>query len=38
MRKEKDRAERHDFCPRLWLFFSPLFFPPKKSEEEKENE
>ena len=33
-----DWAERHDFWPRLWLFFSPFLFPPKKREEEKENE
>ena len=24
------RAERHDFWPRLWLFFSPFPYPPKK--------
>ena len=31
----KDRAGR----PLLWLFFSPVLFPPKKKmEEEKENE
>ena len=27
---ENDRSKRHDFWPRLWLFFSSLFFPPKK--------
>ena len=25
-----NRAERYDFWPRLWLFFSPFLFPPKK--------
>ena len=25
-----DQAERHGFWPRLWLFFSPFLFPPKK--------
>ena len=25
-----DRAERHEFWPRLCLFFSPFLFPPKK--------
>ena len=24
-----DRAERHDFWPRLWLFYFPFLFPPK---------
>ena len=28
--KERDRAERHDFKSRLWLFFSPFLFPPKE--------
>ena len=23
-----DRAERHDFLPRLWSFFFPFLFPP----------
>ena len=33
-----DRAERHDLKSRLWLFFSPFIFPPKKKrEEDKEN-
>ena len=30
-----DRAERHEFWPRLWLFFSPFLFPPKKRGEKK---
>ena len=30
-----DRAEGHDFWPRLWLFFSPFVFPPKKKREEE---
>ena len=30
-----DRAERHDFWPRLWLFFPPFIFPPKKKREGK---
>ena len=30
-----DRAERHDFWPQLWLFFSPFLFPPKKREKKK---
>ena len=25
-----DRVERHDFWPRLWVFFPPFLFPPKK--------
>ena len=25
-----DRAERNNFWPQLWLFFSPFLFPPKK--------
>ena len=29
-KKQLDRAERHDFWPRLWLFFSPFLFPLKK--------
>ena len=33
-----DRAERNGFWPRLLLFFSPFLFPPKKVEDEKENE
>jgi hypothetical protein len=34
-----DQSERHEIYPRLWLFFSPFLFPPKKKrEEEKENE
>ena len=34
-----DRAKRHDFSPRLWWFFSPFLFTPKrKGEEEKSNE
>ena len=33
-----DWAEKNDFWPRLWLFSSTFFFPPKKGEEEKENE
>ena len=33
-----DRAERHDLKSRLWLFFSPFLFPPKKGGKEKENE
>ena len=35
---KSDRAKRHDFWPRLWLFFSPFLFPLKKREEEKDNE
>ena len=34
-----DRSERHEFWPRLWLFFYPFLFPPKKKDgKEKENE
>ena len=34
-----DRAIRHYLQSRLWFFFSPFLFPPKKKrEEEKENE
>ena len=29
------RAERHDLKSRLWLFFSPFFFPPKKRGKKK---
>ena len=25
-----DQSERHEFWPRLWLFFSPFLFTPKK--------
>ena len=33
------RTERHAFLSRLWLFFSPFLFPPKKrGVEETENE
>ena len=28
--QKEDRAERHDLKSRLWLFFSPFLFPPKK--------
>ena len=31
----KDRAERLDFWPLLWLFSSPFLFPPKKEERRK---
>jgi len=31
-----DRAERHDFLPQLWLFFTPFFFPLKKRGKKKE--
>ena len=27
-----DRAERRELKSRLWLFFSPLLFPPQKKE------
>ena len=27
--------ERHDLKSRLWLFFSPFFFPPKKRGKKK---
>ena len=30
-----DRAERHDFRPRLWLFFSTFLFPPNKRRKKK---
>ena len=30
-----DRAERHDFLPRIWLFFSPFLVPPKKRGKKK---
>ena len=30
-----DRAERLDFWSRLWLFFSPFIFPPKKRGKKK---
>ena len=30
-----DRAERHDLKSRLWLFFSPFLFPPKKRVKKK---
>ena len=30
-----DRAKRHDFWPRLRLFFSPFHFPPKKRGKKK---
>ena len=33
-----DQAERHGIWPRLWLFFPPFLFSPKKGEDEKENE
>ena len=33
-----DRAERHGFYPRLWLFFSPFLFPPKKRGNKKEEQ
>ena len=32
---QKDRAERHDLKPRLWLFFSPILFLPKKRGKKK---
>ena len=36
---DSDRAEKHYFWPRLWLFLTPFLFPPeKKREEEKVNE
>ena len=31
----KDRAEKHEFLPQLWLFFPPFLFPPKKRGKEK---
>ena len=31
----EDRAERYDLKSRLWLFFSPFLFPPKKQGERK---
>ena len=33
-----DWAERHDSWPRLWLFFSPFLFPPKKKEGRRKDE
>ena len=33
--QKKDRADRHDFWPRLWLFSSPFLFPPRKRGEKK---
>ena len=30
-----DQAERHDFWPWLWLFFSPFLFPSKKRGKKK---
>ena len=30
-----DRAERHNLKSRLWLFFSPFLFHPKKQREEE---
>ena len=30
-----DRAERYDFGPRLWLFSSPILFPPNKRGKKK---
>ena len=36
LRYEIDRAERYDLKSRLWLFFSPFLFPPKKEGRRKE--
>ena len=30
-----DRAEGYDFWPRLWSFFSPFLFPPRKRGKKK---
>ena len=30
-----DKAEMYDFWPRLWLFYSPLLFSPKKRGKKK---
>ena len=32
---KRDQTERHDFWPRLWLFFSTFLFLPKKTEKKK---
>ena len=33
--RSSDQAERHYFCPRLWLFFFPFLFNPKKRGKKK---
>jgi hypothetical protein len=35
--KMNDWAERHNFWPQLWLFFSHFLFPPKKKKKRRMN-
>ena len=34
-KKNYDRAERNDLKSRLWLFFPPFLFPPKKGKKKR---